>query len=100
MNSPSQTNGATNSMMGSAKEMVGGAVGSKSMQNDGKQQHAEGEAEKKTAQTADAADGLYNQVAGKVNNVIGSMMGDQSKEASGKAQEIAGQAKKEANKPI
>jgi hypothetical protein len=58
---------------------VGGAVGSKSMQNDGKQQHAEvrflfimlsfnlplttflqGEAEKKTAQTADAADGLYN----------------------------------------
>jgi hypothetical protein len=73
------------------------------MQRDGKQQHAEarfhlsshlvypalttllqGETEKKTAQAADAADGLYNQVAGKVNNVIGSLMGDQSKEASGK----------------
>ncbi|KAJ7906459.1 hypothetical protein B0H13DRAFT_2333495 [Mycena leptocephala] len=58
------------------------------------------ETEKKTAQAADAADGLYNQVAGKVNNVIGSMMGDTKKEASGKAQETAGQAKKEANKPV
>ncbi|KAJ7884986.1 hypothetical protein B0H13DRAFT_2045228 [Mycena leptocephala] len=95
-----QTNGATNSIMGSAKEMVGGAVGSDSMQNEGKKQDAEGETEKKTAQTADAADGLYNQVAGKVNAVMGSMMGDSTKEASGKAQETAGQAKKVANKPV
>ncbi|KAJ7906457.1 hypothetical protein B0H13DRAFT_2020708 [Mycena leptocephala] len=97
---PTQTNGATNSMMGSAKEMVGGAVGSDSMQRDGKEQHAKGETEKKTAQTADAADGLYNQVAGMVNKVAGQVMGDSTKEASGKAQETAGQAKKEANKPV
>jgi hypothetical protein len=43
----------------------------------------QGETEKKTAQAADAADGLYNQMAGKVNNVIGSMMGDDAKKASG-----------------
>ncbi|KAJ7804279.1 hypothetical protein B0H13DRAFT_2388482 [Mycena leptocephala] len=97
----SQTGGGANSMMGSAKEMAGDI----------------GETEK-TAQAADAADGLYNQVAGKVNNVIGSMMGDDAKKASWncdilllfttrprssphrKAQEIAGQAKKEANKPV
>ncbi|KAJ7809823.1 hypothetical protein B0H13DRAFT_2385043 [Mycena leptocephala] len=35
-----QTNGGANSMMGSAKEMVGGAVGSDSMERDGKEQHA------------------------------------------------------------
>ncbi|KAJ7915202.1 hypothetical protein B0H13DRAFT_2000721, partial [Mycena leptocephala] len=51
--------GGANSMMGSAKEMVGSAVGSNSMTQEGKQQHAEGETEKKTAQTADAADGLW-----------------------------------------
>ncbi|KAJ7915206.1 hypothetical protein B0H13DRAFT_1872298 [Mycena leptocephala] len=38
---PSQTNGGANNMMGSAKEMVGGAVGSDSMERDGKEQHAE-----------------------------------------------------------
>jgi hypothetical protein len=72
------------------------------MQNNGKQQQAEvgfpssyylfdpslttllqGEAEKKTAQTADAADGLYNQVAGMVNKVAGQVMGDSKQEASG-----------------
>jgi uncharacterized protein YjbJ (UPF0337 family) len=77
---------------------AGDIVGSNSMKKDGKRQHAEvrffyhlypplttflqGETEKKTAQTADAADGLYNQVAGKVINVIGSMMGDDAKKAS------------------
>jgi hypothetical protein len=43
----------------------------------------QGETEKKTAQTADAADGLYNQVAGMVNKVAGQVMGDSTKEASG-----------------
>ncbi|KAJ7839481.1 hypothetical protein B0H13DRAFT_1911229 [Mycena leptocephala] len=102
---PSQTNGGANSMMGSAKEMltpvqVGGAVGSDSMQRDGKEQHAKGETEKTAAQTADAADGWMNQMAGTANKVIGQVMGDKTKEASGKAQETAGQAKKEANKPV
>ncbi|KAJ7926718.1 hypothetical protein B0H13DRAFT_1861970 [Mycena leptocephala] len=58
-----------------------------------------GETEK-TAQTADAADGLYNQIAGTANELMGQVMGDSTKEASGKEQETASQAKKEANKPI
>ncbi|KAJ7841248.1 hypothetical protein B0H13DRAFT_1910387 [Mycena leptocephala] len=68
--SSTQTNGGANSMMGSAKEMVGGAVGSESMKRDGKQQHAEAETEKKTAQAADAADGLMNQLAASVGLMI------------------------------
>jgi hypothetical protein len=41
-----------------------------------------GETEK-TAQTADAADGLYNQIAGTANELMGQVMGDSTKEASG-----------------
>ncbi|KAJ7884994.1 hypothetical protein B0H13DRAFT_1514965, partial [Mycena leptocephala] len=78
-----QTNGGANSMMGSAKEMVGGAFGSDSMEREGKEQHAKGETEKKSAQAADAADGLYNQMAGKANAIVGSVMDDKTKEASG-----------------
>jgi uncharacterized protein YjbJ (UPF0337 family) len=81
---------------------VGGAVGSDSMQRDGKEQHAkvrfpsssclfdpllttllQGETEKKTAQTADATDGLMNQIAGTATKLMGKMTGDQSQEMSG-----------------
>jgi uncharacterized protein YjbJ (UPF0337 family) len=80
---------------------VGGAFGSDSMEREGKGQHAkvgfflscymfyppltiflQGETEK-TAQAADAADGLYTQMAGKANAIVGSVMDDKTKEASG-----------------
>jgi hypothetical protein len=41
------------------------------------------EAEKTTAQTKAAGEGLYDQMAGKANAMMGAVMGDSGKEASG-----------------
>lgn len=69
MSEPSQFNGQVNSVLGSAKQMVGGAIetaysaagGSSepsSWTTTGKKQHAEGEAEITAAQTQNYAEGL------------------------------------------
>ncbi|KAJ6535153.1 hypothetical protein B0H19DRAFT_1185141 [Mycena capillaripes] len=98
--SASQTNGQINSVVGTAKEVVGNMTGMQSMQNNGKEQHMKGEAEQKTAQAQEYGSGMLDRATGAVKQAVGAVTGDSTQEATGKMQNAAGQAKTEANKPM
>ncbi|KAJ7031722.1 hypothetical protein C8F04DRAFT_677119 [Mycena alexandri] len=95
---PSQANGQMHSVKGQMVEKVGDITGADSWKTSGKKEHAEGEAEQKTAQAQTYVEGLTDRATGLVNNVMGKMTGNSTKEMSGNLQDKEGQAKMEANK--
>ncbi|KAJ7662738.1 hypothetical protein DFH06DRAFT_357381 [Mycena polygramma] len=97
MSGASKTSGQTDSMIGSAKDAVGSAVGATGLQKDGKEQHAKGEGEYKTAQTEGYVQGALDSVTGMAKDTYGAVMGDNSKQAEGKVQQTKGDAQKAAN---
>lgn len=113
MAEPSKASGQYNSMMGSAKEALGGAIESVSGSNEpsswttagtshqrlvkrtrvnqsGKQQHIQGEGEIKAAEAQAYAEGLGDRVQGKVDSVVGAATGDKTQQAQGNAQHDKG----------
>ncbi|KAJ6473423.1 hypothetical protein C8R47DRAFT_1076715 [Mycena vitilis] len=93
----SKTSGQADSMIGSAKDAVGGAIGSTDMQSKGKAQHASGEGEYKTAETKGYVAGAIDSVTGMAKNTIGAVTGDNTQQAEGKVQQTKGDAQKAAN---
>ncbi|KAF7292701.1 hypothetical protein MIND_01168300 [Mycena indigotica] len=98
--SPSQANGNMHSVKGTVVENIGNLTGSDSLKKDGKQEHAQGEAEVKAAQTKGYVEGMMERVQGTVDSVLGAVKGDKTQQASGDVQDAAGEAKMEANKPM
>ncbi|KAJ7272485.1 hypothetical protein C8J57DRAFT_1129526 [Mycena rebaudengoi] len=96
---PSKASGQFHSMKGTAVEAMGNATGMTSMENSGKQEHAEGEAEVKGAQAKGMAEGMIDRAMGMKDSIVGSVMGNQAQQASGNVQKAAGEAKTEMNKP-
>ncbi|CAK9782256.1 hypothetical protein CC85DRAFT_240183 [Cutaneotrichosporon oleaginosum] len=104
MAEPSKASGQYNSVMGSAKEAVGGAIetvtGStqpSSWTTAGKEQHAKGETEIKAAEAKAYAEGLGDRVQGKIDSVVGAATGDRTKQAQGNIQHDKGQAQMNIN---
>jgi uncharacterized protein YjbJ (UPF0337 family) len=62
---------------------MGNATGMTSMQNSGKQEHAEGEAEVKGAQAKGMMEGMMDRAMGMKDSIVGSVTGDQAQQASG-----------------
>lgn len=86
-------------MKGTAVETIGSMTNSQSLQESGKKEHAEGEAEYKAAQAKGMGQGMADRLVGKKDSILGSMTGDKSKQASGEAQQEKGKVQQKANEP-
>lgn len=75
---PDRTAGSWAQTIGSAKEAVGGLVGSESLKQAGQQQHAEGQQQEARGQLQDLGDGLSNRVQGTLGSVKTSILGEGS----------------------
>jgi len=94
---PSKMSGQTDSVIGSAKEMVGNAIGSSGLTKSGKEQHVGGESEVKAAKAKGWTEGAVDTAKGKVDNITGAVTGDDTKQASGKLQDTQGKVQREMN---
>ncbi|KAG6830468.1 hypothetical protein H0H87_008041 [Tephrocybe sp. NHM501043] len=61
-------------------EGVGNLTGATSWQQSGKQEHAEGETEYKSAQAKGYAEGTAERIGGKKDSIVGAVIGDRSQE--------------------
>ncbi|KAE8216844.1 hypothetical protein CF327_g97 [Tilletia walkeri] len=105
MSEPSKISGATESVLGTAKEMAGQALGyvapetSASLEKTGAQQHAIGETETKAAQAQGYVEGMVDKATGKKDSIVGAVTGDEMQEAQGSAKEAKGDIKTSINNP-
>ncbi|CZR53003.1 probable mismatched base pair and cruciform DNA recognition protein [Phialocephala subalpina] len=82
---PNRTEGSWNQTVGSAKEAVGGLIGSQDLKNAGARQNAEGKGQEAQGQLNDFGSGIANRVTGAVQGGVAGLAGD--REAQLKAQE-------------
>ncbi|CAD6885998.1 unnamed protein product [Tilletia controversa] len=105
MSQPSKISGATDSTIGTAKQMAGQALGyvapesGASLENTGAQQHAKGETETKAAQAQGYVEGMIDKAFGKKDSVVGAVTGDNAQKAQGEAKEQKGDIKTSINNP-
>ena len=79
----SKTSGQFHSTKGNVVEAIGNVTGASSWTQSGKQEHAQGEAEYKAAQTKGYAEGTADRLGGKKDAIVGAVTGDRSQEAAG-----------------
>ncbi|KAK0551891.1 hypothetical protein OC846_002441 [Tilletia horrida] len=102
---PSKTQGHTESLLGSAKEMLGSTISpvapetGTNLQQSGASQHAKGETEVKAAQTQGYVEGLTDKVEGKYHSIAGAVKSDEPQKQIGQAKEVKGELKKNINNP-
>jgi len=82
---PNRTEGSWNQTVGSAKEAVGGLVGSEDLKKAGAQQNAEGKGQEAQGQLNDFGSGVANRVGGAVQGGLAGITGD--RDAQIKAQD-------------
>jgi len=82
---PNRTQGSWNQTVGSAKEAVGGLIGSQDLKNAGAQQNAEGKGQEAQGQLNDFGSGIANRVGGAAQGAVAGITGD--RDAQLKAQE-------------
>jgi len=82
---PRRTEGSWNQTVGSAKEAVGGLIGSEDLKRTGAQQNAEGKSQEAQGQLNDFGSGVADRVAGAVGGAVAGVTGD--RDAQLKAQE-------------
>jgi len=75
---PNRTEGSWNQAVGSAKESLGGFVGSQDLKNAGARQNAEGKSQEAQGQLNDFGSGVADRVAGAVQGGVAGITGDRS----------------------
>jgi len=73
---PNRSEGSWNQTIGSAKEAVGGFVGSEDLKRTGAQQNADGKAQEAQGQLNDFGSGVANRVSGAVGGAVAGITGD------------------------
>ena len=77
---PRRTEGSYNQTMGSAKEMIGNAVGYETLKKEGQQQNAEGKGMEAEGQLADLGSGAKGRVQGTLGGMAAGVTGDREKQ--------------------
>ncbi|KAL8950785.1 MAG: hypothetical protein Q9222_003192 [Ikaeria aurantiellina] len=77
---PNRSEGSWNQTLGSAKESLGGLIGSESLKKDGAQQNAEGKGQEAQGQLSDFGSGVQDRVKGAAGGMMAGVMGDREKE--------------------
>ncbi|CRK23322.1 hypothetical protein BN1708_018021, partial [Verticillium longisporum] len=75
---PDRAAGSWNQTVGSAKEAVGGLVGSQNLKEQGRQQNLEGQQQEAKGQVNDFASGVGNRLQGSVGGAVAGLTGDKS----------------------
>jgi len=83
---PNRSAGSWNQTVGSAKEAVGGLVGSEELKHTGQRQNADGKAQEAQGQLNDFGSGIANRAAGAVGGAVAGITGD--RDAAVKAQDL------------
>ncbi|WVQ85716.1 hypothetical protein IAT38_007882 [Cryptococcus sp. DSM 104549] len=107
---PSKVNGQINSLVGSAKVLVGNTIESayaavggstepSSFTTEGQKQHDQGEAEITAAKAQGYVEGVGDRLEGKKDSIVGAVTGDKAQQASGNLQHDKGEAQMDVNKP-
>ncbi|KAG5350678.1 hypothetical protein E4T56_gene16577 [Termitomyces sp. T112] len=96
----SKTSGQFHSVKGNVVEGVGNMTGNTSWQQSGKQEHAAGEAETKSAQTKGYAEGTKDRIGGKKDAVVGAVSGDRSQQTQGNIRQEKGQTQQDNNRNL
>jgi len=77
---PRRTEGSYNQTMGSAKEMLGNAVGAEGLKKEGQQQNAEGKGMEAEGQLADFGSGMKDRAQGALGGIGAGITGDRAKQ--------------------
>lgn len=72
--------GSWNQTVGSAKESLGGLVGSEALKKEGSQQNAEGKGQEAQGQLSDFGSGVQDRVKGAAGGMVAGITGDREKE--------------------
>ncbi|KAF3357908.1 hypothetical protein VDGD_08633 [Verticillium dahliae] len=75
---PDRAAGSWNQTVGSAKEAVGGLVGSQNLKEQGRQQNLEGQQQEAKGQVNDFASGVGNRLQGSIGGAVAGLTGDKS----------------------
>lgn len=78
---PDRTQGSWNQTVGSAKEFVGGLVGSEDLKQSGRQQNLEGQNQEAKGQLTDLGQGVSDRVQGAVGGAVAGLTGDRDAQA-------------------
>ncbi|KAK4050969.1 hypothetical protein OIV83_003098 [Microbotryomycetes sp. JL201] len=92
---PSAARGKYNEIVGGLKETYGAAVGSKYLEDAGRDQAAQGQVEQKAVQTQAFVEGVTDRIGGKTDRLMGIVTGDKELERQGEQREAAGKAQGE-----
>ncbi|KAK4131158.1 hypothetical protein BT67DRAFT_388853 [Trichocladium antarcticum] len=87
---PDRTAGSWNQTMGSAKEFVGGVVGSENLKQTGREQNRSGQEQEARGQISDYTSGVGDRVSGAVGGAVAGLTGDRSKQAEYQAKHDIG----------
>lgn len=87
---PDRTTGSWNQTVGSAKETVGGLVGSENLKQTGRQQNLEGQEQEARGQLKDFGSGVSDRAAGALGSAVAGVTGDRSKQAEYQRQHDVG----------
>ncbi|KAK2065212.1 hypothetical protein LY76DRAFT_586506 [Colletotrichum caudatum] len=75
---PDRANGSWNQTVGSAKETVGGLVGSENLKQQGREQNLEGQSQEAKGQLNDYTSGIGNRVQGTLGSTVAGLTGDKT----------------------
>lgn len=78
---PDRSGGAWNQTVGSAKETVGGLVGSENLKQQGRKQNLEGQSQEAKGQLNDYTSGIGNRMQGTVGSAVSGLTGDNKGQA-------------------
>ncbi|KKY25109.1 putative mismatched base pair and cruciform dna recognition [Phaeomoniella chlamydospora] len=91
--SPDTTQGQTDQTIGSAKQAIGGVLGSENLKQSGENQVNKGKETEAKGELSDLANGTYDRVAGAASNIVSAVTGDREAQATSQDQHDSGKAK-------